>query len=235
MIEPIDKERAAKVSTSSSGLKSSGSRSKPQQIREEPERAGSDPIRPSYFLLPSQTHVASSSPGELTPGEEEQLEMETRANTDPSHTRPPPSDQRAQTMPAKIKNDAERQQELGMSSRAQELGQDGVLRKDTALSTGERKDRSPPEAAAPHPFRIQWIKIGSLPFTQTKHLRNPWNADREVKVSRDGTELEPSEFGTVYSSRGDADEFPAVAIQLMEEWDKVDRVVQVEPTYAALN
>jgi len=42
-------------------------------------------------------------------------------------------------------------------------------------------------------FNIQWIKLGSLPFGRTRHLRNPWNADREVKVSRDGTEVEPSE------------------------------------------
>jgi YT521-B-like domain len=29
-----------------------------------------------------------------------------------------------------------------------------------------------------------------LPFSQTRHLRNSWNNNREVKVSRDGTELE---------------------------------------------
>lgn len=41
-------------------------------------------------------------------------------------------------------------------------------------------------------FRIEWIKTERLPFHRTKHLRNPWNHDREVKVSRDGTELEPT-------------------------------------------
>jgi len=46
------------------------------------------------------------------------------------------------------------------------------------------------------PFRIEWLKVGRLPFNNTKHLRNPWNADREVKVSRDGTEVEPGEFFT---------------------------------------
>lgn len=43
------------------------------------------------------------------------------------------------------------------------------------------------------PFRLQWIKVAPLSFFRTRHLRNPWNGDREVKVSRDGTELEPSE------------------------------------------
>ncbi|KZT73940.1 hypothetical protein DAEQUDRAFT_362059 [Daedalea quercina L-15889] len=42
------------------------------------------------------------------------------------------------------------------------------------------------------PFKIQWIRTDRLPFYRTRHLRNPWNHDREVKVSRDGTELEPT-------------------------------------------
>ncbi|KAL1921249.1 uncharacterized protein VTP21DRAFT_10965 [Calcarisporiella thermophila] len=41
-------------------------------------------------------------------------------------------------------------------------------------------------------FKVQWMMLQKLPFTQTRHLRNPWNANREVKVSRDGTELETS-------------------------------------------
>jgi YT521-B-like domain len=31
-----------------------------------------------------------------------------------------------------------------------------------------------------------------LPFQRTRMLRNPWNGNREVKISRDGTEIEPS-------------------------------------------
>jgi hypothetical protein len=51
-------------------------------------------------------------------------------------------------------------------------------------------------------FRIEWIRTDSLPFFRTWHLRNPWNHGREVKVSRDGTELEPN-----------------VGQQLLNEWD----------------
>lgn len=42
------------------------------------------------------------------------------------------------------------------------------------------------------PFRIEWLATNRLPFYRTRGLRNPWNANREVKIARDGTELEPS-------------------------------------------
>ncbi|KAF7348134.1 Yt521-b-like splicing protein [Mycena sanguinolenta] len=41
-------------------------------------------------------------------------------------------------------------------------------------------------------FKLQWLCTERLPFQRTRQLRNPWNHDREIKVSRDGTELEPS-------------------------------------------
>ena len=53
------------------------------------------------------------------------------------------------------------------------------------------------------PFKLQWIRTERLPFYRTRHLRNPWNHDREIKVSRDGTELEPT-----------------VGQALLEEWDR---------------
>ncbi|CAG8727657.1 18894_t:CDS:2, partial [Acaulospora morrowiae] len=40
-------------------------------------------------------------------------------------------------------------------------------------------------------FKIEWITVKKLPFIRTRHLRNPWNLNREVKISRDGTEVEP--------------------------------------------
>ena len=39
-------------------------------------------------------------------------------------------------------------------------------------------------------FKIEWLCTDRLPFHRTRHLRNPWNHNREIKVSRDGTELE---------------------------------------------
>ena len=42
------------------------------------------------------------------------------------------------------------------------------------------------------PFRLEWLSTDRLPFYRTRGLRNPWNANREVKIARDGTELETS-------------------------------------------
>lgn len=42
------------------------------------------------------------------------------------------------------------------------------------------------------PFNLEWLSNDRLPFLRTRGLRNPWNSNREVKVARDGTELEPS-------------------------------------------
>ena len=62
------------------------------------------------------------------------------------------------------------------------------------------------------PFRIEWVRTDSLSFLRTRHLRNPWNHDREVKVSRDGTELEPT-----------------VGQQLLDEWDRPSVPVDNSP------
>ncbi|KAJ7069166.1 YT521-B-like domain-containing protein [Mycena amicta] len=42
-----------------------------------------------------------------------------------------------------------------------------------------------------HDFQLEWLCTDRLPFQRTRNIRNPWNHDKEVKVSRDGTELEP--------------------------------------------
>ena len=62
------------------------------------------------------------------------------------------------------------------------------------------------------PFRVEWIRADSLPFFRTWHIRNPWNHGREVKVSRDGTELEPT-----------------VGRQLLDEWDRPSAAVDNLP------
>lgn len=40
-------------------------------------------------------------------------------------------------------------------------------------------------------FRLQWLKVHSLPFRATEHLTNPWNENKPVKVARDCQELPP--------------------------------------------
>ncbi|KAI0702255.1 YT521-B-like domain-containing protein [Cytidiella melzeri] len=63
-------------------------------------------------------------------------------------------------------------------------------------------------------FRVEWIKTTRLPFYRTRQFRNPWNHDREVKVSRDGTELEPS-----------------VGQALLDEWEKPEPSPPSQPPH----
>ena len=73
-------------------------------------------------------------------------------------------------------------------------------------TVAEELTKDPKEGSANkwgRPFRVNWIRTERLSFLRTKTLRNPWNHSREVKISRDGTELEPS-----------------IGQQLLEEWDK---------------
>ncbi|KAL8703610.1 MAG: hypothetical protein Q9201_003209 [Fulgogasparrea decipioides] len=59
----------------------------------------------------------------------------------------------------------------------------------------EDADESAEQAGAQafgKPFKIEWLATNRLPFYRTRGLRNPWNANREVKIARDGTELETS-------------------------------------------
>ncbi|KPI45677.1 Zinc finger CCCH domain-containing protein 45 [Cyphellophora attinorum] len=51
---------------------------------------------------------------------------------------------------------------------------------------------SPTPQSFGKPFKIEWLSTDRLPFFRTRGLRNPWNANREVKIARDGTEIEPS-------------------------------------------
>ncbi|OJJ36798.1 hypothetical protein ASPWEDRAFT_58602 [Aspergillus wentii DTO 134E9] len=61
-------------------------------------------------------------------------------------------------------------------------------------SVGEPVEEStePGSQSIGNPFRIQWLSTGRVPFHRTRGLRNPWNANREVKIARDGTEIEPT-------------------------------------------
>jgi hypothetical protein len=79
------------------------------------------------------------------------------------------------------------------------------------LQLGESKV----EAAWGDSFAVEWISTVTLPFQRTRHFRNPWNNEREVKVSRDGTELEPT-----------------VGERLLEEWEKFAKRSQREVPFS---
>ena len=70
---------------------------------------------------------------------------------------------------------------------------------ETERLAGDRSGDTEDEASSPNIsqpfgklFKIAWLSTERLPFYRTRGLRNPWNANREVKIARDGTELEPS-------------------------------------------
>jgi hypothetical protein len=56
----------------------------------------------------------------------------------------------------------------------------------------QEPESSTPQKAWGKPFKVEWLSTNRLPFYRTRGLRNPWNSNREVKIARDGTELETS-------------------------------------------
>ncbi|TMW94823.1 hypothetical protein EJD97_009746 [Solanum chilense] len=40
-------------------------------------------------------------------------------------------------------------------------------------------------------FEVNWLRLYDLPFQRTLHLKNPWNQNKPVKISRDCQELPP--------------------------------------------
>ncbi|GAA5905905.1 hypothetical protein JCM6882_009066 [Rhodosporidiobolus microsporus] len=80
-------------------------------------------------------------------------------------------------------------------------------KRNLRLESMEDKTEEPKPAAAPltsaaggrfgsanwgTPFAVEWVTVRNLPFARTKHIRNSFNGNREIKISRDGTEVEPS-------------------------------------------
>ncbi|KAK4128299.1 hypothetical protein N657DRAFT_676104 [Parathielavia appendiculata] len=77
---------------------------------------------------------------------------------------------------------------VGADTGSVRSGQDG----SSSVSVGAAAGREPNSKAWGKPFRLEWLSTSRLPFYRTRGLRNPWNSNREVKIARDGTELEPS-------------------------------------------
>jgi hypothetical protein len=61
---------------------------------------------------------------------------------------------------------------------------------ETDSNKSEIADSPTPSKAWGKPFKIDWLSTTRLPFYRTRGLRNPWNSNREVKIARDGTEIE---------------------------------------------
>ena len=61
-----------------------------------------------------------------------------------------------------------------------------------AAEKAEAEEAASDAQAFGKPFKIEWLATNRVPFYRTRGLRNPWNSNREVKIARDGTELETS-------------------------------------------
>ncbi|KFZ14398.1 hypothetical protein V501_03271 [Pseudogymnoascus sp. VKM F-4519 (FW-2642)] len=68
---------------------------------------------------------------------------------------------------------------------------------DGGSGSGDEESPSPPlagsgagGAAWGKPFSVEWESTRRVPFFRTRGLKNAWNAGREVKIARDGTEIE---------------------------------------------
>ena len=71
-----------------------------------------------------------------------------------------------------------------------EVGHDEETKSDESAEESDERQASIGSQAFGRPFKIEWISTNRLPFYRTRGLRNPWNANREVKIARDGSELE---------------------------------------------
>ena len=68
--------------------------------------------------------------------------------------------------------------------------EEGADEEEESNKSDQDEDSAPASKAWGKPFKIEWISTTRLPFYRTRGLRNPWNSNREVKIARDGTELE---------------------------------------------
>lgn len=94
----------------------------------------------------------------------------------------------------------EEEEEAAVSGKVQ--GQPGDVVADGVVDGVGAEEAK--EEAWGESFKVEWLCTQKLVFHRTRHIRNPWNHDKEVKVSRDGTELEPT-----------------VGKRLLEEWERL--------------
>ena len=73
-----------------------------------------------------------------------------------------------------------------------EVDHDTETKSEDSVEEADERQAAAGSQAFGKPFKIEWVSTNRLPFYRTRGLRNPWNANREVKIARDGTELEPS-------------------------------------------
>lgn len=174
-----------------------------QQVAWEARKADSPPSRDTpisqsrSILAPEDTRVVVESPlpvsedvggyVSIPPVEKEPDVMETEAlHTQTAPAELGPQHQRLSVEVPQTHFTYDESQVAYLASRQQDPG---VVREEPEPEAEPDGDIGNSWGES---FRVEWVCTERLPFFRIRHLRNPWNHDREVKVSRDGTELEPS-------------------------------------------
>ncbi|KAF8516299.1 YT521-B-like domain-containing protein [Hysterangium stoloniferum] len=169
----------------------------PAETHQGHRRLSRPPLPPYCDTHPKLPLLKALHSRDLSKGvSEDSLPILVRPKTKLSHT--------AGSLVGKTKDGGT---ETGPEAQRREWGQ----RQESSMEKGKGKGRATEvfSSAREKPegwgreFRVEWIRTDRLPFQHIRHLRNPWNHDREVKISRDGTELEPG-----------------VGQKLIDEWDK---------------
>lgn len=131
--------------------------------------------------------------------------LSVRGEQESPYTSQPTSDLSSKTGSKQSSNQAIRTDLTNLSQEIRVVAPDSVTEEEQPAEPTAEGAASPSQfrdEAWGDSFKIDWIKTTRVPFTRTRHLRNPWNHGREIKVSRDGTEVEPS-----------------VGQRLLDEWD----------------
>lgn len=113
-------------------------------------------------------------------------------STSTPSTQPPASNDGPKSIPTPATETAPRGRIIDDSARGTIFWEAEVNEEEESGSPDKGSEEGPDGQDLGRPFKIEWISTARLPFYRTRGLRNPWNANREVKIARDGTELEPS-------------------------------------------
>ena len=180
-----------------------------------PDDTGAKRLEPLYILPPDEHRVVKQSPHSAPVGQQAFAAAGPRKPRDRlTNSMPNPSTNLphiavpVQASSAELSPDTpSHTREIPQARSTRELFEPGLddgpkPGSEVSLEGRNTKDDSA-EPVWGQPFRVEWIRTNALPFFRTRHLRNPWNHGREVKVSRDGTELEPT-----------------LGQQLLFEWDR---------------
>ncbi|GAA5908436.1 uncharacterized protein JCM6883_005546 [Sporobolomyces salmoneus] len=191
---------------------SSASLSVPSQtIQEDAEEPTSFPPRPPVLFSPSEHRLAQASPSLITPTTASQSQS---TSSEQRHGGSYPL-----KLPSEIDAEAKREMALEQERMAfltasnlhlpPEVAE--AARKAATYDSGSlKKARELNDEVPPGSLRDAILRVDAatkeasaakasnrddgtrLPFSRTRHIRNSFNGNREIKVSRDGTEVEPT-------------------------------------------